>query len=180
MNVIDERARPYLTAMIQGQSVALDVLAQQAIAAWMAKVAVTARSASPNPLPIDKVWTDWLYKTHQAPPDWVVSIGRYDGDKPFWYRADDVHVQALPEALNSGSEMMFDNHGVLAFLILGYLAIQIFGTTHTRLKRVGRSEEGMIDIWPTTGNVAWPPGEHFIDDAGVPLWVARYVNTGEG
>ena len=176
MNVIDENARPYLMPMIKGDPVGLDATGREFVATWVAKVAVTARSASPNVLPIEKAWTDWLYNNRVIQPNWHASVGHYIGVEPFWYRPEDVSSTPPPDAPASWqSDPIFASHGVAAFLAVGHLAIEVLGFTNGILTQVaGPPETAMLDIWPQTGiAVEWPPAEH-IDDAGLHLWARRF------
>jgi hypothetical protein len=177
MNIIDENARPYLTAMIRGQTVALNANAQAAVAAWIMKVAVTARSEPNNPLPIERPRTDWLY-THRSPiPDWHVWIGWYIGSEPFWYNPHDIGITPLPGSprpLPDGGAIR--DHGVLATLAIGYLIVQVFGVSGGATLFCA-DEEALIKIWPTTrALVKWPPLRH-IDDAGLPLFAERLLTN---
>jgi hypothetical protein len=71
MNDIDTNAYPYVSQMVQGKSLILDRAAQLAVATWIIKVAVTARSEPQNPLPIEQDWTDWLYTKKNSNPGLV-------------------------------------------------------------------------------------------------------------
>lgn len=105
MNDVDTAVYPSVAQMIRGNTVTLDRAGQANIAAWAAKVAVTARSEPHNPLPIEPAWTDWLFTRHTAPPNWHVWISHYVGSEPFWYNPDDVRIElgqgtaALPWAI---------------------------------------------------------------------------------
>jgi hypothetical protein len=174
MNDVDTAAYPYVAEMIRDNPVTLDPTAQRAVAAWICKIAVTARSEPHNPLPIHREWTDWLYAHHTALPNWYVWIGRYVGAEPWWYNPHDVRVElGLGSAAPPPGLDFVQSHGLLATLVIGYLILQVFGVGGSG-SLVGPEEPSFPRIWPTQGTVTWPPPEH-IDDAGLPLWAERLL-----
>jgi hypothetical protein len=68
MNNIDTAAFPHVAQMILGKPIVLDHAAQAAVAAWMCKIAITARGTRLDPLPIEKEWSAWLHENQSAPP----------------------------------------------------------------------------------------------------------------
>lgn len=177
MNDIDLNAYPYMSQMIQGKSLILDQAAQLAVATWITKVAVTARSEPQNPLPIEQDWTDWLYTKKTAIRGWYAWIGKYEGSAPWWYSPSDVRVELGPGSASPPSGVsLAREHGVLATLVIGYFIIQVFGVGGDGV--LGISDEPAFPmIWPTSNPaVAWPPSE-YIDDAGLLAWAQRIVTN---
>ncbi len=174
MNDIDSAAYPVIAEMIRGHCVALNHDAQASVSAWIAKVAVTARSAPYDPLPIEPEWTSYLYSHHSPPPSWDVWVGRYGGSRPWWYRPDDVRIELRPGSGPPPPGFLRQN-GVLATLAIGYLFLQVFGVSGPG--QIVGEETTLPRIWPVQlTSVNWPPLGH-IDDAGLPLWAERLLHT---
>jgi len=175
MNRIDDAAFPSVADMVRGKQVSLDGAARAAIAAWMCKVAVTARSAPHSPLPIERDWTDWLYTHHSAPPTWYVWIGRYEGTQPWWYQPHDVRIELGPGSASPPPGMnLVRPNGVLATLVIGYLIAQVFGVSGLGQLQNPDREVDFPLIWPGSTDLVWPPPHH-IDDAGLPRWGERLL-----
>jgi hypothetical protein len=176
MNDVDTKAFPYVAEMIRGKPLALDPAAQAAVAAWFCKVAVTARSEPHNRLPIEREWTEWLYAQHSAVPGWHVWIGHYIGEAPWWYNPHDIRIE-----LGAGSAApppgFVRQNGVLATLVIGYLALQVFGLGGPGAFLDPDREPVFPMIWPVGAEtLMWPPPGH-IDDAGLPLWAERLLHV---
>jgi hypothetical protein len=177
MNDIDSAAFPYLTEMIQGHSLTLDNAAREKVAAWVCKVAVTARAAPHTRLPIEKEWTDWLYENHSALPGWFVWIARYEGSHPWWYCPEDVRTELGPDQ-GSAPPGLVRNNGVLATLVVGRVALQVFGLGGGAEIHIPEAEQRTFPrIWPPRGlpTVTVCPPEGYVDDAGLPLWAKRML-----
>lgn len=177
MNDADSAVWDPVSAMIQGHSVTLDAVTQRALAFWIMKLAVTARTAAGSNLPIEKEWTDWLYQQRTPIPNWRVWIGHYIGGEPFWYKPDDIRaeVDPLSPPLPSGSKMLREN-GVLATMAIGHLFVQVIGFGGGAAVQ-GTQETAVRSVWPvSSSSMAWPPPEH-IDDAGLSLWADRFFNA---
>jgi hypothetical protein len=177
MNDIDLAAYPYVARMIRGEELTMDDAIRGAVAAWICKVAVTARSEPHNPLPLEKAWTDWLYEKHTALPAWHVWIGRYDGDHPWFYRPHDVRIELGPgSALPAPGTDFLRSNGVYAALVVGYLIAQVFGISGTGwMPDPDREFQVLPMIWPTTRLRTWPPRE-FVGDNAVMQWADRLIH----
>jgi len=178
MNEVDTGAFPLVAEMIRGNPIQLDQSAQTAVGAWIAKVAVTARAAPHDPLPIEPEWTDWLYQHRSAPPRWHIWIGRYVGPRPWWYNPHDVRAE-LGEGSAPAPPGFVGQHGVLATLIIGQLIWQIFGMggPAARFAGIDADERTLPAIWPPRPSpVSWPPTGH-VDDVGLDLWANRLLQN---
>jgi hypothetical protein len=173
MNDIDSAAYEHLAEMIRGNPTQLDRTAQAAIASWMCKVAITARSVPHSPLPIEKEWTDWLYEHRSALPKWNVWIGHFVGNAPWWYNPHDVRIELGPGSAPPPPGFV-RNNGVLATLVIGYLIVQVFGIGGDGVLGNPDRERALPMIWPPQDTMMWPPQEH-IDDAGLPLCAGRLL-----
>lgn len=178
MNEIDTGAFPFVSEMIRGNPIQLDQTAQTAVAAWIAKVAVTARAAPHDPLPIEPEWTDWLHQYHSAPQRWHIWIGRYVGPRPWWYNPHDVRAE-LGQGSAPPPPGFVRPHGVMATLVIGHLIWQIFGMGGPAARFAGiDADEGTLPaIWPPSlSPLSWPPTGH-VDDAGLQLWANRLLHN---
>ena len=178
MNEVDSLAFDDVSEMIRGNAVTLDTARQSAMAAWVCKVAVTARSEPNYPMPIEKEWTDWLFQQHSAIPGWYVWVGHYIGSAPWWYSPHDVSTpvgQGSPTPPPGSG--IGKSHGVMATMAIGHLVTQVFGVSGGGILS-GPDESGTLpSIWPTnTAPVPWPPPQH-IDDAGLPAWSQRLLSN---
>jgi hypothetical protein len=177
MNDVDTAAFPYVSAMIAGTPVSFDGPARAAVATWFSKVALTARTAPLDLLPIDAAWTSWIYTNQTPPPGWHIWVGRYIGAQPWWYSSHDVRVERGPGSAPLPPGLATPN-GVLATMVIGYLILQVFGTTSTGELVSPDRDRDLPLIWPLDAGaiVPWPPPGH-IDDQGLPLWASRLLAT---
>src|SRR5262249_26786962 len=121
-------------------------------------------------------WTDWLYAHHTAQPTWHIWVGRYDGAEPIYYNAHDVRVEPLPGSPRPRPEEAASlRHGVLTTLIVGYLAVQVFGmdgATHFPASTPPTLQE----VWPALGVVLWPPKDQY-DDTTLNAFAERVLGN---
>ena len=112
---MDDLAFPHVSEMIRGNPVHFDSAMAAAVAGWVCKVVVTARSHPLHPMPIEREWTDWLYQHHAPLPRWYVWVERYIGREPFWYQPHDISFenrnlsQALINTCASGGPWLRDD-----------------------------------------------------------------------
>lgn len=177
MNNVDTAAFSYVAEMIRGNAVTLDPAAQGAVAAWICKLVVTARNAPHDPLPIDREWTDHLHAHHSAPPRWLVWIGRYVGDRPWWFNPRDIRLE-LGEGSEPAPPGFIQDNGVLATLVIGHLVLQVFGISGDGPQLIGPHAFGEFPrIWPAQPTaVAWPP-PYRIDDQTLEAFADRFENV---
>lgn len=177
MNDIDSAAFPHLEKMIRGEPVVIDAAAQAAVAAWICKVAITARGTALDPLPIEPEWAAWLHKNHSAPPPWQVWIGRYVGARPWWYSPHDIRIE-LGQGSAPPPPDFTQPHGVLATLVIGYLFLQVFGVSGAGPGAMGMYQFGDLpQIWPPPGvAISWPP-PYRVDDTTLEAAANRLLGS---
>ena len=176
MNAVDDAAFPHLAKMIRGHGLTLDQATRSAIAAWVCKVAVTARSAPHTAEPIEKPWTDWLYTNHSALPGWYVWVGRFIGSAPFAFYPHNVRIELGPCSAPAPPGFVRSN-GVLATLVIGYLITQVFGVGGPGALGNPDGEVALPLIWPLAlaPDRSWPTTGH-LDDASLPQWAQRLLH----
>ena len=169
MNQVDKAAFPVVCDMILGQPATLDATACKKIANWAAKIALNGRHCVVDPLPVDPAWTDFMYRSHSAPPGWQVVIGRYVGSHAVLYNAGNPHL-AEGEPYDSSATLLRDTVVMTTFAI-GELAVQVVGLPE---------EEGLVltptdsipIIRPYPGTpVQWPPRLAMNDE-----WFNRFAD----
>jgi hypothetical protein len=168
MNRVDIAAMPFLSKMMRGELLMLDPDAQSRLAAWICKLTVVARFAHLRlglgdvPAPVARSWLDWLYSRHTALPHWHVWLARYDGSEPFIYSGEDVRISNFRK---DGHEEVLVAHGAYASIVLGYLAIQVFGVDEeATLLDPCRDPYFVSSIWPARAtSVKWPPPLKYTD-----------------
>lgn len=167
MNDMETAARPYLEPMIRGQKCHIDAAGRQALTAWAAKFAVTARFAHINPDHIETQWTQSLFTNHMPPANWRVWAAHYVGGRPLWYSGHDMGSD-----LGQGVPVLFD-HGVLATLVTGYCTLQVLGIDS--VAPVGPEVDGIHSLWPPPGHgIDWPhPGR--LDDSVIDDFATRWL-----
>jgi len=170
MNRVDERARPIIEPMIQGSNVVLDRKAQEALAAWACKTAVSARYVLDDP--VRKEWTDHLHNNESAIPGWYIWIGWYEGRLPFSASLHDVSVVPVDAPGGKPGDTPIAEHGVGMTLVVGYLVVQLLAVDGM----TGHHDIGyipLLPIWPSSGlGLIWPPAHHF-DDESLPVLESR-------
>lgn len=165
MNDIDTDAAPFLEAAIQDRPFALDRSMQRAVGLWMMKIAVTARMSRVSSMPIDRSWSDWLYREKSPIPHWRVWMGRYVGEYPLRYTPHDIRLEAGPGSAPIPSEIAED-HGMYGTLMIGYLVLQVLGLGPA-WQINGNAEPLLVPIWPSEADVVeWPPAG-FVDHSGL-------------
>jgi hypothetical protein len=171
MNDIDTNAYPYLKEMIQGRAVSLDRQAQTAVASWIAKVVVTARSSPHDRSWIDPGWTDQLYQRRLPPVDWYVWIEKYVGGAPLFFQQEDVSVVTPAVSPAVDQRRTIRGQGVAATLVLGYLGVQILGISEVKL--LNSDPQPLTRIWPVVSEAVHWPGMTHIDDSHLALLAER-------
>jgi hypothetical protein len=163
--MVDDGVWPFISEAIQDHPFVLDAAMQEAVALWIMKIAVTARTAYYTRTHTNKEWTDWLY-THRSPlPGWYAWIGRYVGSHPWRYQPHDVCVERGPGSAPLPSGISAD-HSVYATLVIGYLVMQVFGGNAGGIL-AGPDEPLLHPVWPLpNAQTAWPPPV-YVDDGGL-------------
>lgn len=178
MNDIDDLAFPHVSEMIRGNPVHFDSAMATAVAGWVCKVVVTARSHPLHPMPIEREWMDWLYQHHAPLPRWYVWVGRYIGREPFWYQPHDISIRELEpgSALVPHSGDLIRDHGALATMVIGYMIVQAYGVAgEERLLTPDHAQGVLQRIWPFNGDVAWPSAGT-VDDSGLQAYADRLLS----
>jgi hypothetical protein len=104
--------------------------------------------------------------------------GQYIGTHPWRYDPHDVRVELGPGSAPPppGSNFLQRN-GVLANLVIGYLFMQVYGTSGDGVLDDPDREDALPLLWPVwkAESIHWPPAQH-IDDRGLPLWAERLLH----
>lgn len=163
MSDVENKALPYLKPMIEGKPtpVALNQDAQSAVGTWAALRAVMACQITPGQvIQLHQDWLTWLNQHHVAPPEWTVWLGYYHGSKPAFLEVVDSVYLVSP---SSQQQRLRRYQGVLLTVVVGYLALKVFG-----LRGFSIGEPGLFAIGvspPKDITLYWPPNLGLNDES---------------
>ena len=167
---IDDRARPIMIPLIQGQRVRLSQDQQRIIATWAAMKAMVAEYGESEYVTTHHTQRKYLMKHHLPPKNgWSVWIAHYYSvNAPMLWFASPFLV--LPEQTVARRRDRRATHynGHTSTQIIGQLLIHVIRSPHPRLARMFRfhlpHKQAIFRIWPPTSyGLTWPAST--IDDA---------------
>lgn len=71
---------PFLTPLLLGRWEDLDIVKQRQIAKWITMFTIVAEYAHPPTISTTQSDCDWFMQNQDAFQDWIIFIGRYQGD----------------------------------------------------------------------------------------------------
>lgn len=161
-----QAAKPFALAMIKNEEVELDESAQRAIALWMAISTVMAELTDPPSARITAEEREIIYKTKAAPPQWRISLGRYQGTErePIGYQhfggGRDV-LDPKSGQVTLGPGFHFSSH------VMGSLLVNVVGSAlaeHHAAVETELSKEDLVRIHPCADKVIkWPCTKAYTD-----------------
>lgn len=173
MGVIEQAAQPVITQMILGQRVTLDVIAQDAVSAWLALKAVLARYFRSPPDRLNEEWLAYFFRHHRPPDTWYIWLAGFHavaGSPVFYYDGHDITL-SFPDDPTSPA---VTPHGELATFVIGYFAAKVFGIRGGTPSYTG--PDWFLRIAPPENpSVVWPP-PHAIDDASLIAFCNMYLD----
>jgi hypothetical protein len=162
MASLEGRVKPWMTRMIRGERVALDVPQQIDLAAWASKTVVTLEFQEPTTV-IARPEDRELIRLEGRPPHHHVVRVAHRND---YQEALLLHAQVArsEDAPDEGP----DAFGVL--MGLGHLLVQVWGghgaDTGEPLRRYGTKIGNALMVWPPVPtNVEWPPAVSIGDES---------------
>jgi hypothetical protein len=163
MSDLENRAKRWLGPMLQDLSIPLDQTAQALVARWSVKTAIVFECTNPT--------KQWFYSVgerrgvmaQRAPEDTLVWIGRCA-------RTDSSYAEGkkLLDVIPGDKSPLSD--GYATTFGLGRLVVQVVtlhrkpgregvkATVHTRR---GTWKESLVQVWPPSSGVRWPPRVSF-------------------
>lgn len=158
----EHAVRPLLTALLDGEAVALDAEEQRLLARWCAKTACNVMAVERKRRFVLKSHRRAVIANEDPPEEIFVGLGRYT--------ASGVRIFAGRRRLTPGRGIATDPiingyHVVLAF---GQLVIKVFGVHNPQPGDVFRIPVGeLTQVWPRRDDPArWPP-LWGLDDRGI-------------
>lgn len=155
MRLLEERAFPIITGLIQGRSMTLSSDDQAAIAGWITQVTMTAEFFLPDGIHTPQSVRSEFMQTKIPPESWQIWIGTYGGgffrQTALHYASErtDVRLFDKPEILGSGGF-----HTTMFWI--GALFAHAFYSGVPGIK-LSIPETGFVQIAPATYNeVRWP------------------------
>lgn len=160
MNRVGTRARRYIESMMRDDETELPPEAQAGIAAFMTMTGITTFATHHRAF-VKREWTDAIRTTETALPEWYVWVGRYLGRQPLLAFMHDISFVDM-------RGMTVVDHGVVATLVVGYVALQVL---HCRGLRIDdHPGVPLLRVGPPGGAVLrWPPSEHLTDETIEPF-----------
>jgi hypothetical protein len=153
MSAVEGRTKRFIEPMIEGTVVELDTEAQAAIATWACLRTVIGYYAHKTYKPHPSDWLEHIYK-YQTPPDnWFIWTTAYDGNTPARFESSEI---GLAPATPGNPERTEYDHGVVTSILIGYLALKVFGFRYGRTSEPGA--DAALRIWPSSPLIyIWPP-----------------------
>jgi hypothetical protein len=155
---LQNRAKPVLIPLIQGDGCLVKVAAQRIIALWGAVIAITAEYTQPSlPHAITPQDRHYMWRNDNPPDDWQIWIGHYIGtEKAMSYAQVRFTLSPKGSSLIPSGIAPTTNTQV-ATMIFGKLYLYLFASS---LGGIGplRLGDHLRPIWPLSGSdISWPP-----------------------
>lgn len=159
MSALEVENRSTIGPLMHDFSISVSEQQQHALARWVLKTAmvVEATTARHRALFYSRDECEQLRCSSVVPPRTAVWIGRYSGSSLGALGTDIwLNLPGEPKATN----------GSVTTLIIGHLVFQVLSFhvspeyrdgTVTISPKVGPWEDLLLNTWPVTGSVVWPP-----------------------
>lgn len=164
MSRLDEKAKPILRSLVNGEKVEITTDSQAALAAWAAKSTITAEFLRPNEVAISESDRHHLMTNLEPSSQWKILIAPYHG--ALWYTG----YHHFPIRLGPAGDVQTGPKNTQNTLFgLGRLLIYVVTFPHNfSFQPEGPGFQSFRQIWPLTGRVISWPTERFVDD--VAAW----------
>jgi hypothetical protein len=153
MNDMETKMQTVLPAMILGNRTTLNVQSQEAIAAWAVKTAMVMEFLKPSEPQYFTQAERRSLTEHGVPTG---ALGAH-----VWLGAYAEHNDGMRSRAARLSRTPTVPEGYVLLLLLRQFVIQVFAERRSAgndiYVRPGPWDESLIEIWPTTSLVAWPP-----------------------
>jgi hypothetical protein len=176
MSGVESAGKPILGPLMQDISIWLDSAQRSAISVWAMKTAMAVESVRHDQRRFYSLTECEQLRLSSSIPDRTdIWIGRVSGSSiatvgtDFWINSD---------------ELLRIAHGLATTIVVGHLAIQIL-TVHPQAEyqtsritfqtKRGPWNDLLTQVWPSQGNVEWPPNLTITQGAG-PRSFARLVD----
>lgn len=163
MSQLQERAKPILIPLINGQPTVLDLKKQAIISAWVSMAMIVADLVDPDKSAVSTADHKYFYEKQMAPLNWAIWIGDYERD--LW-KGHMVHnvmalsdAEHIPEVDEDGVARQNTNAStfVVKRLFIHVISSQISSfARRVRLKSPGTPK--LRKIWyANAAPIKWPP-----------------------
>jgi hypothetical protein len=161
MNDLERAARPYLESIVVGSQRTLDATALTKVSAWATKTTLALQLASRDATAFPpRYYRQLTADPTRPPPRTQVWLGAYDG-----FRLTFCQTWLLDMKSSQANGM-----GFVSTMIIGKAVFQVFLhalDADLTLEKQGVRARMASQIWPTIGEVGWPPAV-VIDESS--LW----------
>jgi hypothetical protein len=161
MSDLQQKAKPILIPLINGETVVLDKEKQKIIAAWATMSCMVAEFFSPEKAAISKAEREWLWKNGTAPENWKIWVGNYKRGNwvGHWVHNTLPIVDEIDPKLSEKKTPKPNTQ--TSTYVVGQLYIHAFSCPFPEfVHRCGLSNTGakkFAQIWPLRESmIAWP------------------------
>jgi hypothetical protein len=162
MEEMEDWAKRFLAAPIQGDKRTLRYWRQSLAAAWAVKTALVWESVNPRNQTIPADIFRAFHQLQSASIRQQVWIGQYAGDGPHSFRRTAARV------VGAGANVGNEAHAYLVAFTVGQLAYAVYGhlfTVPVAFTLPPNLASSLVPIWPPVQEVVnWPPSQG-LDDA---------------
>ena len=160
MSALQERAKPYLLPLINGEITVLDEKAQAIVTAWITMFSMVAEYFDPTKVSTTSQQRHDFWKTDEPPATWKIWMGDYE--RGSWvghlvhFAVPISSAHQIPEILDNGVPR--PNTQTMIFTV-GRLYVYLCGSVTGIFEdwQLTRSDL-LAQIWPFRRNlIAWPP-----------------------
>jgi hypothetical protein len=161
MGDLENLVRPVIQDILTGGAPLITPELQQALAAWVAAIALMVDIYEPSQSACSSDQYHWMYLHHTPPPDWYVWIAAYGGPPTV-----EVQHRGIPISLEEPAyrEEHVVNTANATSIIAGRVVFHVFGTQVSfRLPDMPTSVRDHVrSIWPPQPAFTWPPGQQLL------------------
>lgn len=169
MSRLESSVRPYMGPMLHGISLPLNREQQKTISAWIIKTAMVLQATASSEHHFhDRPEREAFRSVSAIPERSLMWLGRFSGSGLL---ADGIELRFNIDNVPKAAD------GCVTTIILGQLVAQVLTVhygpeQHNKTVRLhcggGPWDRALIDIWPTSTSVDWPPILSFTERSFMP------------
>ncbi len=177
MSRLEGRVQPFLQPLLVGESGALEMVGQAAIATWAVKTAMVLEGMDPT----EKRGYSQLQRERlrlRAVIPWRTSIWLAASAEPDWFMSTkNRHTGKTPEDISGVSITMAFAHAILQVLTIR-VPEDVGPETHVTTEvRQGPWSQLTVQVWPPSAGARWPPPMGLNGEAGLDALAERFRTT---
>jgi len=185
MSGLQEKAKPFLVPMLNGEKVLFYKKGQTALATWVAMFVMVAEFGEPDMVAISAEERSRFMETLRAPSHWRIWIGHHKHSLRIgrWFHCviplakqdAEIHMDDLvPRPNTQTSTLLLGKH-----LVIHVMSSPVIRRVIRRYRHIPQIAPKVSQIWPVvTRRVEWPPAE-LLSDADVLLMADDFFNRAD-